>query len=162
MLVAAAHRIPHGRGIGVDVWRAVDQSGNHPEAARVNAELEGVADRIEVQTADARQLPFPDGTFDVVLSHWVVHNLPDPADRARVLAEMCRVLKPDGHLLLADIENHAEYAARLTELGCVGVRREVSRFWDVIRAVISFGSFRPSVIVARQRSLLISSSKTPE
>ncbi|MCI4355286.1 MAG: class I SAM-dependent methyltransferase [Thermoplasmata archaeon] len=33
-----------------------------------NARREGVADRVEVRTADMRKIPFPDGAFDVVLS----------------------------------------------------------------------------------------------
>jgi ubiquinone/menaquinone biosynthesis C-methylase UbiE len=150
LLVAAARRAPLGRAVGVDLWQAEDQSGNRPEAALANAQAEGVAERVEVRTADARELPFPDGSFDVVVSHWVVHNLHEPAERARVLAEMARVLKPGGWVLVADIANHAEYAGRLRALGLVGVRQQVSRFGDAVRLAISFGSFRPGVVVGQK------------
>ena len=83
LLVAAAGRVPSGRAVGIDLWQAEDQSGNRPEATLANARAEGVAERVEVQTGDARQLPFPDGSFDVVVSHWVVHNMYEPAERGR-------------------------------------------------------------------------------
>jgi len=152
LLVAAAKRVPSGRAVGVDLWQAADQSGNRPEATLANARAEGVAGRVEVHTGDARQLPFPDRSFDVVVSHWVVHNLYEQADRALALAEMARVLRPGGWLLVADIEHHAEYAARLKDLGFVDVRHVVSRVGDVIRAAVSFGSFRPGVVVGQMQS----------
>lgn len=36
---------------------------------------EGVADRVTVTTADMRQIPFPDGHFDVIVSNVAIHNL---------------------------------------------------------------------------------------
>lgn len=42
VLLMAAQRLPRGRAVGVDVWRAVDQSGNAEEVTRRNAALEGV------------------------------------------------------------------------------------------------------------------------
>ena len=102
-----------------------------------------------VLTADARQLPFADDTFDVVVSHWVVHNMDKPSDRLRVLDEMARVLKPGGWLLIADIENHSEYVSRLKALGFIDVRYIVSRFWDQVRALITFRTFRPGTVIGR-------------
>src|SRR5271157_5006759 len=70
MLVGAAKRLPEGKAVGIDLWQSADQAGNRPDAAVNNARLEGVEDRIEVHTADMRQLPFSDRYFDVVISHW--------------------------------------------------------------------------------------------
>jgi hypothetical protein len=64
----AAQCLPRGRAVGVDVWSTTDQSGNAEQVTRQNAALEGVAERVELHTADMRQLPFDDGSFDVVLS----------------------------------------------------------------------------------------------
>jgi len=149
LLTAAAGRVPLGRAVGIDLWVAKDQSGNRCEATLANARAEGVAERVEVLTADGRQLPFADDTFDVVVSHWVVHNLDKPSDRLRVLDEMARVLKPGGWLLIADIENHVEYVSRLKALGFIDVRHIVSRFWDQVRALITFGTFRPGTVIGR-------------
>ena len=48
----AAQRLTTGRAVGVDLWRRGDQSGNAAEATRRNALAEGVADRVELHTAD--------------------------------------------------------------------------------------------------------------
>jgi ubiquinone/menaquinone biosynthesis C-methylase UbiE len=149
LLNAAARRVPIGRAVGIDLWLTKDQSGNRPEATLANARAEGVADRVEVQTGDVRQLPFADDTFDVVVSHWVVHNLDQSIDRARALNEMARVLKPGGWLLIADIENHRETVSHLKNLGFVAVRHVVSRFWDNVRGFITFGTFRPGTVIGQ-------------
>ncbi len=77
MAIGAAHHVPIGEVIGIDVWSAADQSDNAPDAARANARRAGVADRVRIDTGDMRALPYDAASFDVVLSHWVVHNLPD-------------------------------------------------------------------------------------
>jgi len=51
----------------------------------------------ELVAADARALPFTDDSFDVVTASYVLHVL-DRGDRARVLEEIYRVLRPDGRL----------------------------------------------------------------
>ena len=78
-----------------------------------------------------------------------MHNLSTQVDRAHALDEMARVLKPNGWLLLADIENHAEYVSHLQELDFVGVRYVVSRFWDKVRGLITFGTFRPGTVIGQ-------------
>jgi ubiquinone/menaquinone biosynthesis C-methylase UbiE len=50
---------------------------------------------VDARQADAESLPFPDGSFDLVLGHAVLHHLPG-LDRA--LAEFHRVLAPGGTL----------------------------------------------------------------
>jgi len=150
LLLAAAKRTSAGRAIGIDIWQAKDQSGNCAKATLANAMIEGVQDRVEILTADMTNLPFPDQSFDLVVSHWAVHNLNASQDRARALAEMARVLKPGGRVLLADIQFRVEYASQLTALGFEGIRQVVSQPRDAILAVLTFGNFRPAVIVARR------------
>ena len=77
VLLAAAKLLPNGRAIGVDIWRA-DQTDNSQQNTLRNAELEGVADRVEVRTADITDLPFDDNSVDVIVSSLVVHNIPSP------------------------------------------------------------------------------------
>jgi arsenite methyltransferase len=134
----------------VDLWRGEDQSGNRPDAALENARREGVADRVRVQTGDMRALPFADAGFDVVLSHWVVHNLPDQADRARALDEMLRVLRPGGTLVLADIANHQEYRARLGAGGLTDMTSDEGGAAAWVMGVATGGSFRPRAWLGRR------------
>jgi SAM-dependent methyltransferase len=101
VLIAAARRLPEGRAVGADLWTR-DQSGNSPEVTLANAAAAGVADRVEVHTADMTALPFPDGAFDVVTSALAIHNIPSPEGRYRAVDEAMRVLRPGGQLLVAD------------------------------------------------------------
>src|SRR6516165_5086515 len=63
LLIGAAKRLSTGRATGIDIWQAEDLTGNGPEAALENARRERVAERVAVQTADVRKLPFFDGSF---------------------------------------------------------------------------------------------------
>src|SRR5215471_11079020 len=65
VLTAIARRLTTGRVIGVDIWSTKDQSGNAKDVTLRNASLEGVSDRVQVDTGDMRELPYPDATFDL-------------------------------------------------------------------------------------------------
>jgi len=150
MLVAAARRLTTGKATGIDIWEAKDQSSNTREAPLQNAKLEHVSDLVDVLTADMRKLPFADQSFDVVLSHWVVHNLEKESERTTALEEMARVLRPAGQIILADIEFREAYQAKLADLGFTNVKLVVNPIKDMILSAVSFGSFRPFVIVAQK------------
>jgi len=93
VLLMVAKLLPRGRAVGIDLWKSSDQSGNALEVTRRNAELEGVADRVDLRTGDMRALPFEDESFDVVLSSLAIHNIPDAAGRAKAIDEAVRVLR---------------------------------------------------------------------
>jgi arsenite methyltransferase len=150
MLIGAAKRLTTGDAVGVDIWSAKDQSANSVESTLTNARLEGVADRVKVQTADMRKLPFEDGTFDVVVSHWVVHNLERLEDRQTTLSEMKRVLKQNGTILISDIVNREEYTAELKQLGFGKIGLSVNLVKDRFLRTISFGSFGPALLVVQK------------
>ncbi len=128
MLLAAAKRLTTGRAIGIDVWSQVDQADNNPESTKENARIENVADRVDVQNADARKLPFPDNSFDVVVSSFVIHNLSRASDREQVMREIARVLRPGGQLAIADIRHTGQYAKTLQALGWTEVQRWLPNF----------------------------------
>jgi arsenite methyltransferase len=128
LLTAAARRLKTGKAIGIDLWQSVDQSGNHPETTLSNAQVEGVAERVEVKTGDMRQLPFVDQTIDVVVSNLAIHNIPDKAGRARAVSEIARVLKPNGRVALVDFECTDEYLNTLHGLGWRAAQRSGLHF----------------------------------
>ncbi|MQY27843.1 class I SAM-dependent methyltransferase [Nocardia aurantia] len=130
LLLMAARSLPRGRAVGIDLWRA-DQTGNGPEATLRNAELEGVADRVDLETGDITRLPFPDGSFDLVISNLVLHNISAAADRRAALDEAVRVLRPGGRLAIGDLLHTREYRDRLRELGLADARRRGlgARMW---------------------------------
>lgn len=117
VLLQAAKLLPDGRAVGIDLWKTSDQSGNTITTTERNAELEGVRDRVRLRTADMTQLPFGDGSFDVVVSSIAVHNIKEPPGRARAIVEAARVLRPGGRVAIADIRATREYEATLRRLG---------------------------------------------
>jgi arsenite methyltransferase len=131
VLLMAAKLLPEGKATGVDVWRASEQSGNALSVTQRNAELEGVADRVELYTADMRQLPFPDSSFDLVLSSVAIHNIRSAEGCRQAITEAVRVLKPGGRLVIADVTYTRLYRERLRELGVrVEAYRTLGwRFW---------------------------------
>ena len=64
----------------------------------------------------AQDLPFEDGTFDVVVSNLCLHNIYDRDARKRALRQIARVLKPGG-LALIHYKLTGEYADELQRAG---------------------------------------------
>jgi arsenite methyltransferase len=123
VLLLAARHLTTGRAVGVDLWRRGDQSGNTAEATQRNALAEGVADRVELHTADMTALPFEVESFDVVVSNVAIHNIKSRAGRERVMEEAVRVLRPGGRLLIADLWATQSYRTHLGKLGLIDIGR---------------------------------------
>lgn len=123
VLIMAARSLTTGRAVGIDLWRSMDQSGNAETVTRRNADVEGVADRVELHTGDITDLPFADGEFDVVLSSLAIHNIRAAEGRDKAIEEAVRVLRPGGTLAVFDIQSAKQYQARLAELGVPAQRR---------------------------------------
>ena len=122
VLLIAAKLVPRGSAVGVDIWRA-DQTGNSVQATLANAAAEGVADRVELHTRDMTDLQLPDDSFDLVVSNLAIHNLPDHDARRSAIDEAVRVLRPGGHVVIADLGFTRFYATRLEQRGMADIRR---------------------------------------
>lgn len=81
----------------------IDPSGQMIARARRKAERAGRP--VDFQVGVIEHLAFPDQSFDVVLSTFMMHHLPDDLKR-RGLVEVARVLKPEGRLLILDLKGH--------------------------------------------------------
>jgi SAM-dependent methyltransferase len=99
------------RRLGPAAVAAVDPSPPLQTAARERLP------QVDVRLAAAERLPFPDGSFDVVLAQLVVHFMDDPVAGLR---EMSRVARPGG-TVAACVWDHA------------GERGPVSLFWRAAR-----------------------------
>ena len=79
---------------------AVDGSSDMVQAARKRLKS---ANNVDVRRGDMEALPIDDGQLDAAVVALVLHHVPEPA---RALAEMHRVLKSGGRVLIADMLPH--------------------------------------------------------
>ena len=89
--------------------------GLAPHVARVygfdeSAEMLDVArrnltafDNVELREAAGNALPLPDGSLDAVFANMYLHHVPNPGT---AIAELARVLRPGGQLVLTDLDAH--------------------------------------------------------
>ena len=150
LLIGAARRLTTGIATGVDLWQAEDLTGNRPEGTLENARIEGVADRVVVKTGDMRKLPFADASFDVVVSNVAIHNVYEREGRAQAMAEIARVLKPSGRVVIHDIRHVDQYAAALAQHGLTEVKTVGSKAGQLAMFLITFGSLGPDIVVGRK------------
>ena len=96
LTLRAARRVgAEGRTAGIDA------SPNMVTIARRKAAKKGRD--IDFRVAPIEDLPFADGEFDAALSSFMIHHLPDDL-KLRGLAEVRRVLKPGGRLIVVDLK----------------------------------------------------------
>ena len=144
-LIGAAKRLSTGRAVGIDKWQQEDLSGNHAAGTLDNAMIEGVADKVEVHTGDARKLPFDDASFDVVLSSMALHNIYNAGERQTAVREIARVLGSGGRVLIADVRHIRRYAATLRDAGLDA--RCVQGVIAYLLTVITFGLIQIGYVI---------------
>lgn len=76
------------------------------ERARETAAAWGLAERAFFQVGDARRMRFKTAYFDLVISDSTLHSFDDPIS---VLAEIGRVLKPKGALLIRELQRPSRF-----------------------------------------------------
>ncbi|MFB7476420.1 methyltransferase domain-containing protein [Kitasatospora sp. NPDC056184] len=82
----------------------ISVSGRQVERANALSASLGLADRARFEHADAMDLPFAEDSFDAVIALESIIHMPD---RAHVLGQVARVLRPGGRLVLTDFFERA-------------------------------------------------------
>ncbi|HEV2060985.1 MAG TPA: arsenite methyltransferase [Solirubrobacteraceae bacterium] len=129
VLISARQVGANGRVIGLDM------TDEMLELARANVAEAGVTN-VEFVKGHIEDIPLPDASVDVVISNCVI-NL--AADKAAVLAEAARVLRPGGRFAVSDvIADPAMDAATRADMaqwtGCIAGALTREQFTDVLGA----------------------------
>jgi ubiquinone/menaquinone biosynthesis C-methylase UbiE len=94
LVIELVRRAPGLHVTGIDLSEEMIARGQD------KAHRAGVADRVSFRRGDARQIPFPDASLDLVISTLSLHHWSDPV---AVLDEIARVLRPGGSFLVFDL-----------------------------------------------------------
>lgn len=126
--IAAPQVGPTGRVIGVDMTPAM------LERARRNAEKMGLP-QVEFREGRLEALPVEDATVDAVTSNCVINLVPD---KGAVFAEVARVLRPGGRLVVSDIVLDAPLPAAIEKdvyayVGCIGGAMLRAPYFELLR-----------------------------
>ena len=123
-------------GLGPAKYIATDIDPRQVEEARkllARRFPTGMPPALELRIADMLRLPFPDGSFDVVLAFMALHhsgsNHHDPTAVPRVLAEVDRVLRPRGAFLYIEFLHKELIRSWLSQRGYS--LEQVQRGWRV-------------------------------
>ena len=87
----------------------VDISEGMMEIGRQKVETLGLQEHIHFEREDCTQLSYPDGSFDAVTAAFGIRNF---AHLDQGLREMCRVLKPGGHLSIVELTTPVTFPMR--------------------------------------------------
>jgi SAM-dependent methyltransferase len=136
-----------GSGGGIDVLLSAKRVGSGGKVygldmtdemlalARANAAAAGVAN-VEFLRGYIEEIPLPRDTVDVVISNCVINLSPD---KARVFAEIARVLKPGGRIGISDVVaddalTPSERAERGSHVGCIAGALSITEYRAMLGA----------------------------
>jgi ubiquinone/menaquinone biosynthesis C-methylase UbiE len=120
---AAARHLAPRLAAGGGRLTCVDVSARWQQTLR--GVLRGYPD-VQLRLGDVRTMRLPEETFDVVLMHWMLHDVP-PWDRPSILAELVRLLRPGARLFSHEPTNprHGMPAAEVRKLLAVAGLTEI-------------------------------------
>ncbi|HBE32395.1 MAG TPA: SAM-dependent methyltransferase, partial [Cyanobacteria bacterium UBA11368] len=117
--------------------KAIDLAENMLRIGSEHVTQAGLQQRIVLECFDAKQLPYPDAEFDMVVSNSLVHHLPDPLP---FFLELKRVLKPNGAVLIRDLIRPADEATMNALVASIGAEYDAHQkqlFADSLHAALT-------------------------
>ena len=92
-----------GTGTYLDLYQQAgcEVFGIDSSPAMLQVARQKLGDRATLELGDASQMPYSEGTFDLVIVTLVFHEMPNPT-RSTVISESKRVLKENGRMLIID------------------------------------------------------------
>jgi SAM-dependent methyltransferase/N-acetylglutamate synthase-like GNAT family acetyltransferase len=130
VLLSAKRVGPTGRAIGLDM------TDEMLALALANQRAAG-ADNVEFLKGEIENVPLPDASVDVIVSNCVI-NL--SADKAKVLREAFRVLRPGGRFAVSDIVTRGEMPE--------AIRRNVELWLDCVAGALEENEYRALLAAA--------------
>jgi ubiquinone/menaquinone biosynthesis C-methylase UbiE len=117
--------------------RGIDLAVAMLDQARMNIEVEGMIEQISLAQVDAKDLPYDDGAFDIVMSNSIVHHIPQPKS---VLAEALRVTRAGGLIFIRDLmrpANEGELNDLVATHAADATTHQRKMFEDSLRAALT-------------------------
>ena len=128
----------------------VDAAETMLELARQKVAAAGLSDRITLQKADVKALPFANDSFDVVFSNTILHHIPDPLVFLREAWRVCK--KDDGNvLIIRDLFRPASEAdawAIVDEHAADASEKQRQLLFDSLCAALTLDEARATVAAA--------------
>lgn len=135
LIIKLAKAFPKTSLVGIDFWG--EDWEYSKKLCEMNAEIEGVIDRVKFVKASASKIPFEDNEFDVVVSCLTFHEVKDESNKIEVLKEALRVMKQDGEFVFLDLFHDkkvfGEYVDFLNAIKTLGISEiNVEKLEDMI------------------------------
>lgn len=120
-------------------WRVwgVDLAQNMLQIGCQHVEQTGLQNQILLELVDAKQLPYENGHFEMVVSNSLVHHLPDPLP---FFLELKRVLQPNGAILIRDLIRPPDQATMNSLVESIGTeynKHQKKLFRDSLYAALT-------------------------
>ncbi|WDI44702.1 class I SAM-dependent methyltransferase [Bremerella sp. P1] len=137
--ILLAERIPQCRIMGADASIAM------LDVARINIDIAGMLERVQLARLDAKQTDYEDGFFTGVMSNSIIHHIPEPL---AVLKEAVRLAAPGGWLFFRDLvrPDSTEQVEQLVATYCGDEPEEARKmFGESLLAALSLAEIREMV-----------------